>query len=66
MVSFLWDGNFDDPSMNDDVLPEIVTTNVNKKKEVRENDAMQKESAKKKRKFQEKKGEKKEKDTKIL
>ena len=32
------------------LLPEIVSTNVNKKKEVRENDAVRKESAEKKRK----------------
>ncbi len=46
---------------NDDVLQEIVSTNVNKKNEVRENDAVRKESAEKKRKFQEKQGEKMEK-----
>ena len=39
----------DDLLTNDDVLPEIVSNNVNNQEEVRENDAMRKESAKKKR-----------------
>jgi hypothetical protein len=39
-----------------------VSNNVNEKEEVRENDAMRKELAEKKRKFQENQGEKMKKD----
>lgn len=45
----------------DDELTELLPTNVYKNEEVRENDAVRKESAEKKRKFQEKQGQKMEK-----